>query len=130
VAADVVLRRTNSLTSGMWVSAGASVGLFLWSLAIGHWRAPSPAEWGPIVGMGFATAGAFVCLMEAIRRVGALRTAIISALEPLAASVLAWIILGERVSGGVAFGGALILSGAVTASLARRTPPAQEQQIP
>ena len=80
--------------------------------------------------MGFATAGAFVCLMEAIRRVGALRTAIISALEPLAASVLAWIILGERVSGGVAFGGALILSGAVTASLARRTPPAQEQQIP
>lgn len=130
VAADVVLRRTNSLTSGMWVSAGASVGLFLWAVAVGHWRVPTPAEWGPIVGMGVATAGAFVCLMEGIRRVGALRTAIISALEPLAASVLAWIVLGERVTGGVALGGALILAGAVTASLARRTPTAQEQQIP
>ena len=130
VAADRVLRRTNSLTSGMWVGGGASIGLFLWANAVGHWRWPAGgAEWWPVVGMGIATAGAFFCLMEGIQRIGALRTAIVSALEPLAASVLAWLVLGEVVTGGIVLGGALILAGAVAASLARRSVPPQEQQI-
>lgn len=129
VAADVVLRRTASLTSGMWVSAGAGIGLFVWANATGHWRLPvGGIEWWPIVGMGIATAGAFVCLMEGIQRIGALRTAIVSALEPLSSALLAWVFLGEGVTWGIALGGVLILGGAVMASLARRTTP-QEQQI-
>ena len=129
VAADIVLRRTQSLTSGMWVSGGAAIGLLAWAIATGAWRLPIDArEWWLVVGMGIATAGAFVCLMEGIQRIGALRTAIVSALEPLAASLLAWVVLGERVTAGVALGGTLILAGAVTASLSRRARP-QEQQI-
>jgi drug/metabolite transporter (DMT)-like permease len=130
IGADAVLRRTNALTSAMWVSAGASIGLFLYASAIGHWRLPAGShEWFPLLGMGLASAGAFVCLMEGIQRIGAVRTAIVSALEPLAAATLAWMFLGEDVTWGIALGGTLILVAAVTASLARAATP-QEQQIP
>ncbi len=129
IGADVVLRRTNALTSALWVSAGASVGLFVYANAIGSWQLPHGIEWAPLLGMGLASAGAFVCLMAGIQRLGAVRTAIVSALEPLSASALGWAILGEPVTWGIALGGTLILAGAVAASLARAATP-QEQQIP
>jgi drug/metabolite transporter (DMT)-like permease len=50
-------------------------------------------------------------------------------MEPLAAAALAVVLLGESVTGGIALGGALILVGAVAASLAR-TATVQEQQVP
>ena len=128
--ADLLIKRTNALTSAMWVSAGASIGLFVYSNAVGHWQVPSGAvEWGPLVGMGLASGAAFFFLMEALNRIGAVRTSIISAMEPLAAAVLGFVYLDESVTIGVAVGGLLILAGSVLASLAR-TPTAQEQQIP
>jgi drug/metabolite transporter (DMT)-like permease len=130
VGADRVLRRTSPLTSAMWVSAGASAGLFGFAAVTGNGALPSGwSEWWPVIGMGLATAAAFVCLLEGIRRIGAVRTAIVSAMEPLAAAALAVVFLGESVTGGIALGGALILVGAVAASLARAAT-AQEQQIP
>jgi drug/metabolite transporter (DMT)-like permease len=128
--ADLLIRRTNALTAAMWVSAGASLGLFVWAKAVGHWQVPSgAAEWGPLVGMGLASGAAFFLLMEALNRIGAVRTAIISAMEPLAAAVLGFWFLDESVTAGVAVGGVLILVGSVLASLAR-VPMPQEQQIP
>jgi drug/metabolite transporter (DMT)-like permease len=120
LGADVVLRRTQPLTSAMWVSGAASIALFAASFATGRWRPPVGwAEWGPIAAMGVATAGAFVCLLEGIRRIGAERSSIVSSAEPLAAAVLAWAFLGQEVGAGVALGGALILAGAILASLGR-----------
>ena len=128
--ADLLIKRTNALTSAMWVSAGASIGLFVFANAVGHWQVPSgAAEWGPLVGMGLASGAAFFFLMEALNRIGAVRTAIVSAMEPLAAAVLGFMFLDESVTLGVAAGGLLILAGSVLASLAR-TPTPQEQQIP
>ncbi len=129
IGTDLVLRRTSPLTSAMWVSAGASVGLFLFSAASGRLTVPADAAdaWS-ILAMGVATAGAFVCLMGALQMIGAVRTSIVSAAEPLAAALLGFAFLGE--TGGVwtAFGGVLILAAAVIASLARQVT-AQEQQI-
>lgn len=128
--ADLLIKRTNALTAAMWVSGGASAGLFVYANAVGHWQMPSgAAEWGPLVGMGLASGAAFFLLMEALNRIGAVRTAIVSAMEPLAAAVLGFVFLDESVTIGVAVGGALILVGSVLASLAR-TPTPQEQQIP
>ena len=128
--ADLWIQRTVAITSAMWISAGASIGLFVYANAVGHWEVPSgAAEWGPLVGMGLASAGAFFFLMEALARIGAVRTAIVSAMEPLAAAVLGFIFLDESVTFGVAVGGVLILAGAILASLAR-TPTPQEQQVP
>ena len=128
--ADLWIQRTAALTSAMWISAGASIGLFVYANVVGRWEVPSgAAEWGPLVGMGLASAGAFFFLMEALARIGAVRTAIVSAMEPLAAAVLGFIFLDESVTFGVAAGGGLILAGAILASLAR-TPTPQEQQVP
>ncbi|HKE53689.1 MAG TPA: DMT family transporter [Actinomycetota bacterium] len=128
--ADLWIQRTAAITSAMWISAGASIGLFVYANVVGHWEVPSGlAEWGPLVGMGLASAGAFFFLMEALGRIGAVRTAIVSAMEPLAAAVLGFIFLDESVTFGVAAGGILILAGAIIASLAR-TPMPQEQQVP
>jgi drug/metabolite transporter (DMT)-like permease len=130
VGTDRVLRRTSPLTSAMWVSAGASLGLFAFASLTGNGSLPDGwGEWWPVIGMGLATAAAFVCLLEGIRRIGAVRTAIVSAMEPLAAAALAVLFLGESVTGGIALGGALILVGAVAASLAR-VATVQEQQVP
>jgi drug/metabolite transporter (DMT)-like permease len=112
------------------VSAGASLGLFAFSWISGRYVAPATeVDWWSILAMGIGTAGAFVCLLGALQRIGAVRTAIISATEPLSAALLAWLFLDESVSPGTALGGALILAGAVAASLARRAPD-REQQVP
>jgi drug/metabolite transporter (DMT)-like permease len=130
VGADFVLRTTNPMTSAMWVSGGASAGLLVFAAISSRLTLPTGSEdvWAILV-MGLASAGAFVCLMGALQRIGAVRTAIVSATEPLAAALLGYLYLGESVSAGTAAGGALILIGAVLASLARAVTP-REQQIP
>jgi drug/metabolite transporter (DMT)-like permease len=130
LGADAVLRRTHPLTSAMWVSAGASAGLFAFSALSGRFTSPTgAADWWSLLAMGAASAGAFVCLMGALQRIGAVRTAIVSATEPLSAAFLGYVFLDESVGAGTAIGGGLILVAAVIASLARAAMP-REQQIP
>lgn len=124
LGAESVLKGTNSLAGAMWVSAAAAVGLAAFAVATGSadwpdgWR-----QWGPVLGMAAFTAGAFVCLFAGLRRIGSVRTAILSSTEPLSAAILARIFLGEAVSLGTLLGGALILAGVVAASLTRRKAP-------
>ena len=65
-----------------------------------------------------------------LKRLGPVRTSIVAAAEPLATTLLAWAILHERIRAITAVGGALILIGAVTATLARPAPPPAEQPVP
>jgi inner membrane transporter RhtA len=126
VGAEAVLRGTNSLVGAVWVSAAAAAGLAVYAVATGDavwpmgWR-----QWGPVLAMAAFTAGAFVCLFAGLRRLGAVRTAIVSATEPLIASVLAAVFLEEGVRLGTGVGGLLIVAGAVAASVARGSRPAE-----
>ena len=130
VGTDLVLRKTSPLTSAVWVSGGASLGLFAYAAVASRFTMPTgPEDWWSILAMGVATAGAFVCLLGALQRIGAVRTSIVSATEPLSAALFAFLFLDEPVSAGTAAGGLLILVAAVAASLARKVRP-QEQQIP
>ena len=123
IGADAVLRRTNSLGGAMWVSGSASLALAIFALVTGAAQPPVGwEEWGPVLGTGAFTAGAFVCLFSGLRRLGAVRTSIISATEPLTAATFAAIFLGEVVSTGTVWGGSLILAGAIAASVARARP--------
>ncbi|MGH2709598.1 MAG: DMT family transporter [Actinomycetota bacterium] len=119
VTADQVVRRTGPLASAMWVSLSASVALAAYSAATGNAEVPEGDALLSITAMGLLTAGAFTLLFLGLRRVGAVRTAIIASLEPVAASVLALVFLDEALRGGVLAGGLLILGGAIAASLAR-----------
>lgn len=131
IGADRVLKRTNSLVGAMYVSASASAGLIVYAFAVGQQQLPRGwSQWGPILGAGTFTAGAFVSLFAGLRRLGAVRTAIISASEPLNATILAAIFLGEAIHPGIALGGVLILGGAVAASLARARVPPGEPPVP
>ncbi|HEX9410917.1 MAG TPA: DMT family transporter [Actinomycetota bacterium] len=130
VGTDTVLQKTNSLTGAMWVSASAAVGLAVYALATGKGDWPQGLrQWAPVLGMAAFTAGAFVCLFAGLRRLGALRTSVLSASEPLTAAALAALFLGEDVGVGTVVGGVFILAGAVAASLARRESP-PEPPIP
>jgi drug/metabolite transporter (DMT)-like permease len=121
LGADVLLRRTEPLTSACCVSGVASIALFGASFSTGLWRSPVGwSQWGAILAMGLATAGAFVCLLEGIRRIGAERSSIVSSAEPLAAAILAWVFLDQPVGVGVAIGGVLILAAAILAGLGGR----------
>jgi drug/metabolite transporter (DMT)-like permease len=126
LAAEALVSRTSPLGSAMWVGASAAVALATYSVAGGAERFPRGLEeWLRVSAMGALTAAAFVLLFLGLRRIGAVRVAIIAALEPVATSVMAVTILGEVLRPGVAIGGALILAAAVAASLARRRPRAE-----
>lgn len=124
VGAERVLEGTHSLTGATWVSASAAIGLFAYALVTSEATWPRGwHQWGPVLGMAAFTAGAFVCLFAGLRRLGVVRTSILSATEPLTATALAAVFLGEGVRAPTVMGGLLILAGAVAASLARRGPP-------
>jgi drug/metabolite transporter (DMT)-like permease len=124
LGANAVLDRTNSLTGSMWVSAAAAVALAAAAAVSGTGAWPvGLRQWAPVLASGVFTAGAFVCLLAGLRRIGPVRAAIVGATEPLAASVLAVIFLRESLSAATVVGGTLILAGAVAASLARRDRP-------
>jgi drug/metabolite transporter (DMT)-like permease len=121
--ASAVLVRTDSLTGSMWVSGAAGAALAIGAAVTGNARAPATAhQWLSTVGVAACTAGAFLGLFAGLRRLGAVRTSIVAASEPLCAAVLSVIVLHERLAPSTVVGGALILAGAVTAALARAGP--------
>jgi drug/metabolite transporter (DMT)-like permease len=122
ITADQTLRRTSPLVSSMWVSLSASAVLAAYSLATGTWELPRGTALVSVAAMGLLTSGAFAFLFLGLRRIGAVRTSIVASLEPVAASFLALVFLGESLRAGVLAGGLLILSGAIAASLARGVP--------
>jgi len=128
---DHFVRRTDPLVTSMWVAAAASVALLVYAFTTGpDWATSGPKTWIEIAGMGVGTAGAFVCLFMGLKRLGPVRTSIVAAAEPLATTILAWVILQERIRLPMAAGGALILIGAITATLAGAPPPTGEPPVP
>jgi drug/metabolite transporter (DMT)-like permease len=121
MATDRMLKRTNPMTAGVWLAGSASVANVMYALAFGATALPEGGGWWQLAGMVAFTAGAFVCMLAGLQRIGAVRNAIIGVLEPLAVAVLAWAFLDERITAPVAIGGLLILGGAICATLVRTT---------
>lgn len=117
---DRVLRRSQPMAGGLWLAGGAAAFCLAASLVTGTFSLPSGWDgWGPILAMAVATAGAFACMLAAIQRIGAVRTAIIGVFEPLSVALLASVWLDEALTATVVAGGVLILTAAVLATLAR-----------
>jgi len=120
IGTDRVVRRTNPLTTATWLAAGASLANLTYALLFHGWSTPTGRDAAlRVVGMGVCTAGAFVCMIASLQRIGAVRNAILGVIEPLMVAVLAAVFLDEPVSASLAIGGALILVGGVIATLAR-----------
>jgi drug/metabolite transporter (DMT)-like permease len=128
---DQSVRRTGSLVTSMWVAGSAAAALAVYALVTSaSWRTSGAKTWLELAGMGAATSGAFVCLFLGLRRLGPVRASIVAAAEPLATTILAFVILNERIRWSVGVGGALILVGAVTATLSRAVPQEPEPPTP
>src|SRR5690606_7514409 len=83
--------------------------------------APTTAVgWGAIAYVCFGLLPAFLATIGAVRPAGALRTALVFHVEPIAAIVSAVLLLGESLSLGQALGVALVLAALVLATLAER----------
>lgn len=119
IGVDTLITRTPSLASSMWIALSASAAHATFALVSGTGRLLHAEEQIPVLSMGVLTSGAFFLLFLGVRRLGAVRASIISSLEPVAAAGLALAFLAESVRLGVLAGGALILGGAVAATLAR-----------
>ncbi len=119
IGLDRVIKQTNPMTACMWLAAGAAVANGVFALWFGNNVIPHGDQWWRVAGMAGFTMGAFVCLLASLRRIGAVRNAIIGVLEPLAVALLGAMFLSEAISLSTAIGGCLILGGAIAATLGR-----------
>jgi len=125
------LKRTSSVVAAIWVSAAAAVAIAVYAFASRNAVAPHGwAQWWPVIGTGVFTSGAFFGLFAGLRRLGAIRTSIVAALEPFSTATLAVIFLGDPLRAGTVAGGVLILGAAVVASVARARRPEPETYVP
>jgi drug/metabolite transporter (DMT)-like permease len=79
-----------------------------------------PRGWIGVTGNAVSYAVGLTCLFAAIRRLGAIRTAIAANLEPVISVTLAALVLGEALSAPQAMGALVVLAGILLAQSDRR----------
>jgi drug/metabolite transporter (DMT)-like permease len=122
IGTDRILKRTNPMTSALWLAGSAASANAIFAIAFRATTLPGGFDqWWRIGAMWVFTTGAFITMLAGLQRIGAVRNGIIGVLEPLSVAVLAWLFLGEPVTVSTALGGTLILGGAVAAALVRTT---------
>ena len=121
VGTDRHVRRTDPVTAAGWLGAGAATSNLVFAFVAGALVVPAGATTVRLTAIVLISAGAFATMLAGLQRVGAVRNAIIGVLEPLTVAVLASIFLDQPITATVAAGGALILFGAVIASVVRTT---------
>jgi drug/metabolite transporter (DMT)-like permease len=103
------------------LGAGAAISNVVFAIVLGSFVIPPGASPARVAAIVLVSACAFATMLAGLQRVGAVRNAIIGVMEPLTVAVLAAIFLDEPITPTVAAGGALILVGAVIASVVRTT---------
>jgi drug/metabolite transporter (DMT)-like permease len=115
-----VIRKTNPLTTATWLAAGVAMANLTYALILRGWSLPTGSYAAlRVLGMGVSTAGAFVCLIASLQRIGAVRNAILGTIEPVMVALLAALFLGEPITASIAAGGVLILVAGILATLVR-----------
>jgi len=119
LATERIAVSTNPMTTGLWVAAFASVSNLTYALASTSWTVPSGRLAAlRVFAMAAFTAGAFLCMMASLRRIGAVRNGIIGVIEPLTVALLAAVFLGQPITASVIVGGVLILGAGAIATIA------------
>jgi drug/metabolite transporter (DMT)-like permease len=121
IGTDRHVRRTDPVTAAGWLGAGAATSNVVFAIAFGSFVVPAGATPARVAAIVLVSAGAFATMLAGLQRVGAVRNAIIGVMEPLTVAVLAAVFLDQPITATVAVGGALILVGAVIASVVRTT---------
>jgi drug/metabolite transporter (DMT)-like permease len=121
VTADRTVKTTDPVTAAAWLGAGAACANVVYSFVLGAKDLPDSSTWPALAVMCLISAGAFAAMVGGLQLVGAVRNAIIGVMEPLVVALLAAYFLDEPLAVATLVGGALILCGAVLATLVRTT---------
>jgi drug/metabolite transporter (DMT)-like permease len=133
------LGRRDPLSLAAWTFAAAAV---FWSVLQPPWRfawsslgdgvaLPGPFD-GAEVPLGalvawiivLGTVVPYALVLVAIRHLGSTRTGLLGMAEPVAAGLVAWVVLGEALTPMQLVGAGVVIVGIVVAETARRPPPA------
>jgi drug/metabolite transporter (DMT)-like permease len=97
----------------------------LWTISPRHWTAPATlghwqvATWSVLLVIALlSTIAAYVLGMAAMRHLPPAVVSVLALAEPVVSIVLAWVLLGQALSGPQLAGGVLILAGATVVQLA------------
>lgn len=112
-----------------WVCAGAATILGVTAVARGTFTASlAPAAWGAVAVLALlCTVVAFIAFMRGLGRLGPVRTAIVSTVEPFFTAVLGALVLGQPFGGATLVGGALIAAAVLLLQRPVHTPAAAPQ---
>jgi drug/metabolite transporter (DMT)-like permease len=119
VLIQVVLSDVDPSAAALWTTIGAATSTWCAQLVA---RQPLPAAaLGPALGLGIASAVAFVALYAAIVRIGSSRAAIAAMLEPVTTLILAAIFLNESLALRVVAGAALVVAALPVLATTKKT---------
>ena len=111
VAGTPLIRRVEPVLATLLILSVSAAGYLMAALLTGAAAPPSsPGAWGSILGIAvIATVMSDLSFFWGLPRTGASRAAILSTLEPVCTLAMAAALLGESISSGRLWGGALIL---------------------
>lgn len=101
----------DAAVASAWVIAGAALVFGGWALARGElFTHMSPAMWGiALASAVVSTVVAFIAFLRGLAALGAVRTAILSTVEPFWTALLAALVLGQPLTGTTVGGGLVII---------------------
>jgi probable blue pigment (indigoidine) exporter len=104
-----------------WYSMLSSTGIFIAASFASHaWTMPQTSlSWACLVALSFATTAAILFVFLSTVRIGPFRTAVIMHLEPLTATILSAVVLGEVITPAQGLGTAIMLAALVAFQLWR-----------
>ena len=124
---DRIQRGQPPVVTSAWICAGATAILAVAAAASGDLRVPPGDAWGAVAGIGvLSTTVAFLLFFRALAVLGAVRTAIVSTIEPFSTAILGALFLGQLVTVATMIGGSLIACAVLVLQMAsgRRAAPA------
>lgn len=118
---DAATAKAPAVLSARWVVAGAALSTLVVTIATGHrFGGIGLAGWLAATALGLlSTAYAISAFLAGLARVGPVTASILSSAEPLVATALAAVLLGERLSPAQAAGAGLVVVAMVLASRIR-----------
>jgi drug/metabolite transporter (DMT)-like permease len=117
-----ILRRRDSRPVTLHILLAACVVYVLAALLLQRFPLPHTATgWAAFWAISVLYSFAFISLFVAVAALGPVRAALVMNFEPVASVILAWLILGQRLSAGQLVGAAFVV-GAITLAARRRRP--------
>ncbi len=108
--------------TSFWIAAGAGIAFIVTGILTSDLTvAVAPPVWLHMLGLGLVgTAGGYALFFAGLRRLGPVRTAIVSTVEPFWSALFGWIVLAQRVTLATAIGGACIAAAVILLHLPLR----------